>query len=86
MNRMSATDRAAWMNGRTHAAISNEVVTGVYTCDTCEDSARAISHSGNGTPVVVECPKCFLARTERERACRPSRAELIARVNAAVGI
>lgn len=84
--KMDAATRAAWLDRRSHQRVTREVQSGLYECDTCVRPAAAISHSGDGSPVIVECPKCFLLRIEKERAVRPSRAELVARVNAAVGV
>lgn len=86
MTRVSQADRKAWMYGSTkdHQRVSRAVSGGEHQCDTCDETAVAIGHKGDGTPVVVSCRVCFLASIERDRATRPSRAELMASVEAAI--
>ena len=83
--RMMDIERDQWFRGKRHREISTAVVRGAYGCDTCGEPSAAISHSGEGSRVVVACPKCYRAALDAERANRPSRAALIARVNAAIG-
>lgn len=86
MTRVSQEDRKAWMYGtsRDHQRVSHAVNGGEHQCDTCDETAVAIGHKGEGTPVVVSCRSCFLASIARDRATRPTREELMARVEAAI--
>lgn len=86
MIRMTKANRLAWRDDtkRQHAAITRQVAAGHFHCDNCPDAAVAISAAAD-TPVRVECARHFKARLERERAERPSREELAARVSAAIG-
>lgn len=86
MERMTKVDRARWMNGTEadHREVSETVRRGDHQCDDCDAVALTIGHSGVGTSVRVHCRTHFLAHLDAERATRPSRSELIARVNAAV--
>lgn len=54
---------------------------GECACDDCGAPSIAIGHSGDGTPTTVQCTDCFLAAHRAERATRPSRAEMIRRVD-----
>lgn len=75
--KMDAATRTAWYNGK-------DVRAADFTCDTCDSPAVALSHSGRGSDVMVECGACYMARTEAERKNRPTRSELISRVNEAI--
>ena len=88
MTTMTDDVRNDWMNGTAKQAeqISRAVMNGEYVCDECDAPATAIGHGGNGTPVNVRCAGCFLKAMEDMRRNRPSREELMARVNAAVGV
>lgn len=88
MDRLSDAQRHEWMNGtrKQAAAVQALVTAGQVQCDTCEAPAVAIGHQGEGTPVRVECGACFLARLNADRATRPTRDQLVARANAAVGL
>jgi len=87
MDRMTETERRDWMTktGKRHQEISHKATHGAYECDTCGSPSASVGHAGEGTPVVVACGGCYLAALNAERATRPSRAELVARVNAAIG-
>jgi hypothetical protein len=84
MTRMNEQDRQDWMNGKRNAYdIASDVTGGeAYQCDECDSPARAITHKGSGSRPVVQCAEHFKAMLARDRADRPSRAELVARVSA----
>lgn len=84
MARMDAAERAQWFRGVKAQQTIDRIHNGAFHCDDCESRAVAISHQGTGSAVRVECSVHFLARLAADRAVRPSRAELVARVNASV--
>lgn len=85
--KMKSKERRDWFTkgGKRHQKVSQKATHGGYDCDTCGAPSAAISHSGEGSPIVVACPKCYLAALNAARATRPSRDELAARVNASIG-
>jgi hypothetical protein len=86
MERMSGSDRLAWAEGsrKDHERLSKAAVGGQFRCDNCNDAAITIGHAGQGTPIVLRCRSCYLRTLEEMRRNRPTRDELIARVNAAI--
>jgi len=86
MMTMTRDERHAWLDGsrRDNQRISEAVSRGAYGCDSCGAPSIAIGHKGTGTPVVVACHPCFTAALASDRAARPSRDEMVRRVNAAL--
>lgn len=68
MDRMTSTEREAWLGGDDQ--IGERAVTGGFSCDSCDAPSSAISHQGPATPVVVECRACFLASLAAARLAR----------------
>jgi hypothetical protein len=72
MERMSKKERHDWMHrtGRVHVDLSDRATHGGFACDDCGAPSISISHTGDGTPVVVRCVDCFradMARRAEER-------------------
>lgn len=87
MERMTESQRKQWMHGtkRQSAAILALVTARQIGCDSCAEPAISMTHNGEGSAVRCECGPCFLASLKAARAVRPSREQLVARVNAAIG-
>jgi hypothetical protein len=74
MTRMDATTRTRWMAGKVNVEASE------HQCDRCDAPAVMIGHRGAGTTPHLFCADHFRADLAAERATRPSREELFARV------